>query len=229
MKWRPILFKSDSVQKIMDGTKTQTRRPVKPQPKYLSGLPCDSDGWFWEKNKNNMIHTWKTYPFMPYMVKDSPYGRPGDGLWVKETWWQRQEDGVSLYHCDGNLFFHKDSLAHRMGLGNYPVDDDTDPKIHGFIKKPSMFMPKWACRNFLLVKSVMVERVQDILPCDIQKEGCNYRYSGFDPDQAPNYEAWFKRAWEHIYPKGDYMWDSNPWVWVYEFERTEKPKNWPEV
>ena len=59
MKERPILFNGEMVRAILDGRKTQTRRPVKPQP---------------PSNTKSLFFSW------------SPFGVPGDRLWVRETW-----------------------------------------------------------------------------------------------------------------------------------------------
>ncbi len=87
---------------------------------------------------------------------------------------------------------------------------------------PSIHMPREAARLFLVVTDVRVERVQDISEKDVVAEGIKVHVPvPGDGDPMPVLQ--FKRLWESIYgPKG-MGWDQNPWVWVIEFEKIEKP------
>ena len=84
-------------------------------------------------------------------------------------------------------------------------------------------MRREAARLFLEVKSVRVERLHDISPRDAQSEGIKFRpFNG----NFTNFEAWlikdFAVAWNSLNAKRGYSWDTNPWVWVYEFMRRER-------
>jgi hypothetical protein len=143
-----------------------------------------------------------------------PYGKEGDVLWVRETWAELPNPD-----CFGKYLYKS------MG--------DTAEKW-----KPSIFMPKEACRIFLRVKSVRVERLQDISEDDAKEEGVeswiNERLAS-KPVLYKNYEgdsaAWycskavtsFETLWQSI--NGVDSWEANPYVWVIEFERIEKPNN----
>lgn len=83
--------------------------------------------------------------------------------------------------------------------------------------KPSIFMPKDAARIWLRITNVRVERLQDISRGDSMSEGCPF------PNIAKetNPSAWFAGLWQSI--NGEDSWNDNPWVWVIEFERIEKP------
>lgn len=75
-------------------------------------------------------------------------------------------------------------------------------------------MPKEAARLFLRVTGVRVERLQDIDDDGVVAEGLKI---GDD----------FDVLWDSTIKKDDlplYGWDANPWVWVIEFERREKPE-----
>nr|DAJ91334.1 MAG TPA: ASCH domain protein [Caudoviricetes sp.] len=125
-----------------------------------------------------------------------PYAA-GDILWVRETWAKVAPD-IYAYKAD---------------------NDRQVPRWH-----PSIHMPKEAARLFLRVTDVRLERLREMKPCDIQREGCPYRYAGFNQEESPDYEGWMRDVWNRtIAPQesGRYGWDANPWVWVIEFERTD--------
>ena len=118
-----------------------------------------------------------------------PYGKPGDELWVRETWNGTESEGI----------------AYRA----------TDPQMDGEPWKPSIFMPRWASRLQLVIKDVRVERLQDISIDDIYAEGAYSINWGRMP--GSEHKA-FKALWDSINAKRGYGWETNPWVWVVEFE-----------
>jgi hypothetical protein len=83
-------------------------------------------------------------------------------------------------------------------------------------------MPKEACRLFLRVTDVRAERLQEITRADALKEG-------FQNEDDWGAEVYFRELWDELNAKRVYGWDTNPWVWVYTFERIEKPEGWPIV
>ncbi len=99
--------------------------------------------------------------------------------------------------------------------------------------KSSHFMPRSAARLFLKVKSIRVERLQDITEEDARREGIKSYWAEPHRDVAPfigtakeigedlcstRREA-FQQLWDFLNSKRGYGWDLNPWVWVIEFER----------
>jgi hypothetical protein len=91
--------------------------------------------------------------------------------------------------------------------------------------KPSIFMPKAAARIFLRVTNVQVDRIQSIYMDDIQSEGVvPDGVVGGTVHQWRN-DYWIP-LWNSINAKRGYGWDKNPWVWVYTFERVDKPEGW---
>lgn len=119
---------------------------------------------------------------------------PGDILYVRETWAE----------WEGGYVFKADPVP------AYP---------HSFVDRwyPSIHMPKEAARIFLRVTDVHVERLQNISRESAIAEGCN--------GAIPILE--FKRIWNNTLKHMDhirYGWTANPWVWVYCFERCEKPE-----
>ena len=121
-----------------------------------------------------------------------PYGQPGDRLWVRETWAKPGEVG---------------------DYTEYRADND-DPL--GAKWRPSIHMPRHVSRLTLEVTGVRVERLQEIKPEEALSEGCGMRGSSTD---APfNAIRDFKLLWDSINAKRGHSWESNPWVWIVEFE-----------
>lgn len=98
--------------------------------------------------------------------------------------------------------------------------------------KPSVHMPKEAARIFLKVKSVRVERLNDIDDDQAKAEGANYRNGknvGWEEKMRRTSVERFSEIWNSTIRKKDmekYGWDANPWVLAIEFERCEKPEGW---
>ncbi len=137
--------------------------------------------------------------------KITPPYQSGDILYVRETFIQAAAH-IFWYKADDKPWMSKDLLW-----------------------KPSIHMPKEAARIWLKVKDVRVEQLQDITGLSIQKEGIE-----LDPNECAGKFDFiselfflFQRLWDSTIKKSDlnrYGWDANPYVWVIEFERCEKPK-----
>lgn len=206
MKERPILFSAPMVRAILDGSKTQTRRVVKPQPIYDGKF---AGGW---KVVGKNGHEAATCG--PLVSELCPYGQPGDRLWVRETWAApHSEDGrpPRAIQCD-QLRIHYLASEGRGGL----------------VWRPSIHMPRWASRITLEITGVRVERLQEISEADAIAEGIERSYDqwrDYRTDQAVNYPSAatpidsYRTLWEEINGQGS--WDANPWVWVVEFKRLE--------
>lgn len=211
MKERPILFKPEMVQAIMSGTKTQTRRIVKPQPPkwansetervgpwlhFIGNHPkgkCGEDNCGCIEGGSSGKGMW---------TAKCPYGQIGDILWVRETFRVYTIGGGFEYKADGGL----------------STDDDSKMKW-----KPSIHMPKEACRLFLKIKDIRVERLKDISNNDAIAEGMDHEWEsvGKNVEMKPDPTAEFALLWIEI--NGEDSWNDNPWVWVVEFEKIEKP------
>lgn len=206
MKERPILFNTEMVRAILVGKKTQTRRIVKPQPIQ----PCEG-AYFDAYNKGQQWNWWTKddKQCLDQIIK-CPFGKPGDRLWVRETWavnsisqgWKRNrelaEDVDLSYRADGEW---KDQFEQ--------IDGDCPPW------RPSIHMPRKASRINLEITNIKVERLQDISGIDAIAEGIQEisKY-GKSADISD-----FQNLWESI--NGDGSWDANPWVWVIEFKRVK--------
>jgi hypothetical protein len=224
MKERPILFSGAMVRALLAGSKTQTRRAVKQQPPAGHSFAgwCVSSTHRPDEGKA----TWAAGegPFMRdcHRVK-CPYGKPGDRLWVRETFLDTLGTGVE--HRDESGLQHRYAFAADCVPGGY---GDQARKDYGLMWKPSIHMPRAASRILLEIVSVRIERLQDISEADCWAEGIEAVDGALDDlaiihlakrmgrsfeDAAPTYAA----LWESINGAGS--WDANPWVWVVEFKR----------
>lgn len=215
MAIKPILFNTDMVQAILEGRKTQTRRAVRFFECDVYDMACAAGIWnevFDPENPPKALIEW----FVRNKAR-KPF-RTGDILWVRETWCQ----------CATiDSFF--DSINRYAYKADY--EDDALPPCKW---KPSIHMPKDAARIFLIVKNVRAKRLQDMNLEDFKAEGIWDDYKASSEKHHENlqraaYPVVFKELWNSTINKADLPtcgWDANPWVWVIEFERTQKPEGW---
>lgn len=200
LKERPIIFNSEMVRAILDGTKSQTRRVMKIQPSIKPQTFIDIKGRF--------IAGWPGESEFDYFDCHCPYGKPGDRLWVRETWNQpfraTETNNGCIYRADYGWKGRPD-LTMEMG--------DDQPW------SPSIFMPRSASRITLEVTGVRVERVQEISEDDAEVEGISGEWHLIE---VPSARAGFRALWDLINAKRCYGWDVNPWVWVVEFKPIDK-------
>lgn len=244
MAIKPILFNTEMVRAILDGRKTCTRRIVKPQ-QLIGMLP--------DKCKNGAPEEFlkeKKLMFKPYCdmtdielintAYKAPY-QPGDIMYVRETW-------QYLYELDGNEQVIEDTgKYYYAATDTIPfkayVDENGVEHDHA-TWRPSIHMPKEAARIWLKVTDVRVERLQEMKPVDVIKEGAypdcrdclnTYGESGSQCcygteeqcSQCDEVMMEWEKLWNSTIKKSDidrYGWDANPWVWEIEFERCEKPE-----
>lgn len=231
MAIKPILFNkqisTEMVRAILDGRKSCTRRINKDANDYV--VP-DMD--FYDSDKRTYaVHN---YSDKEHTDKLSTAERtcpicPGDILYVRETW-------QYLYELDGN-----EQIIEGTGKYYYAATDtipfDTYVDASGVTHErvpwhPSIHMPKEAARIWLKVTDVRVERLQEITEECAKKEGA-IDNRGFIHSPDNEYDSvhtareHFAEIWDSTIKKSDldrYGWDANPYVWVIEFERCEKPK-----
>lgn len=219
MKQKPILFSTEMVQAILAGHKTQTRRTKGLEKVNLNPdarmSPSNTDGCNW--------HFYFHDGGSSHPIVSCPYGKRGDILWVRETL-ETSVTGGALYRAGGKV---GESLAENEFL-NWD-DFSTTRKVI-----PSIHMPKDAARIWLRIRDVRIERLQAISDSDARKEGIEIFWkkeiNGFEIVESKSITSWtkipsdtFKSLWKSI--NGYKSWNDNPWVWVIEFERIEKPKN----
>ena len=208
MAIKPILFNTEMVRAILDERKTCTRRLVR-------FLPGENPQWTGYIRDGLMLYNGKNEP----CIRKAPY-QPGDTLYVRETW-------------------------KKAPNGYYYYEDWQRGDIADLTKwKPSIHMPKEAARIWIKIMNVRVERLQEMKPVDVIKEGAysdcwdclnTYGESGSQCcygteeqcSQCDEVMMEWEKLWTSTIKKSNlnrYGWDANPWVWVIEFERCEKPE-----
>lgn len=230
---RPIQVSGPMVRAILDGTKTQTRRVVKPQPwqcQRLARDPASPSG----------------YSLIADAYEDQmlvcPYGVPGDRLWVREafTYWEqpdrddsvraneshRPQDGKRYQRWMDRIMADETSSVEdfllykaddaKRSLAEWPYPHPIYDHCIGRFGKTvsSRFMPRWASRITLEITDVRVQRVQDIGEEDAHDEGAP-AWTG----AMQSYRTGFHCLWDGINAKRGFAWTLNPWVWALTFRR----------
>lgn len=239
MRVLPILFNTEMVRAILEGRKSCTRRMVKPQPDekhiYPLGYVTDST-----EKKNVGCFGFGIDEYGGSIQYAKPPYLGGDIIYIRETW--TEECGKYYYRAD----YDSDYLDPCETLsGGYPASCRNHPGCDGCMATstrihwhPSIHMPKEAARIWLKVTDVRVERLQEITEDGAKAEGINKEWAMswwaptyYDPDSGgyPEYRDTFAfEVWNETIKKSDidrYGWYANPWVWVVEFERCEKPED----
>jgi hypothetical protein len=218
---RPILFSAPMVRALLAGTKTQTRRILKPQPfddgyyegaiecTFVPALASNLDAYARFSATAVGGGAIRTTSYTPrYAV--------GDSLWVRETW-----AGLSTGLRPPFVYRADQADGERVR-----VDAPWKPSIH---------MPRAASRITLKVTGVKVERLQDISEADVEAEGCRRETRAGMNGWEFHGEHWatfpdgsnaccftraadsYRQIWQII--NGPGSWDANPWVAAYTFER----------
>ena len=200
---RPILFSAPMVRALLDGTKTQTRRPLR------------KDTW-WTGEHGVIRMAPAGLGCTGFTEVPCPYGKPGGRLWVRETW---AHDAQSLEQCRAA---HEDALGGGITYGPYYRATEVAPDTLHW--RPSIHMPRWASRITLEVTGVRVERLNDISGTDAQAEGITFSKSlmGWHVEDGTHFHCHDPRQsylslWKAINGAGSV--EANPWVWVVEFRR----------
>jgi hypothetical protein len=181
------------VRAILESRKTQTRRIMNFASKLIKeGFDVGMDDIDFRELKEYPDKSYRAIFDTPDNPFSQPcrYGKPNDILWVKETWQK----------IEGNRFIYR-----------------ADPVIWGGKWKSGRYMPKEASRIKLHVKTIRVQRLQDISEEDAKAEGCLLTSKTDKGYLFADYKTSFIEYWEDIYGKG--AWNINPWVWVIKFEK----------
>jgi len=220
---RPILFKPDMVRAIISEIKTQTRRAV---PEKILDKYYDYDDWASSVGKPEGVACVRMYE-KEYFLNACKY-RVGDILWVREMW------GELYDTCDhpeiAGGYNERWSLGYVYKADNYEHKND----VYGFFTgwKPSIHMPKSACRLFLKITDIQVQHLRSITDEDAIAEGVeqtsfnlgsnkitlfkDYERESFGCDSP---RTSFVTLWDKINGEGSFLQD--PWVYAITFEKIE--------
>lgn len=193
MREKPILFSAPLVRAVLAGKKTETRRVVR-NPERFKGIRH------------------------PPLRRPEPYGKPGELLWVRETWRALPlggDPGTPTYGAPGSGV----CVEYKAGGPsiNFNEPDWCDLRTPHEKWRPSIHMPRWASRITLRVTDVRVERLQEITTEAIIAEGLSTRLREYDA------EVDLRRQWVELWDsingtRPGCSWDRNPPVWVVSFE-----------
>lgn len=209
-KERPILFSTPMVEAILDGRKTQTRRT-----RGLEEINKNPDDWHFVgmcvTDSGELKATFQNCE--DFVRIKCPYGKPGDRLWVRETW-QKTD------------FLHPSNENYGYVYKASENGKDWQENTEEWKWKPSIHMPKAAARIWLEITDISVERLQDISKEDAITEGIEPvadGYKNYMPKLSSTSQfCWptayhsFQSLWESI--NGAESWDLNPWLWVVKFK-----------
>lgn len=210
MSSKPILFSAAMVRALLDGSKTQTRRLVNPQP----SCPLTSED-VTISGKSSAQECWDQ------ILKGCKYGQAGDYQIVKET-------ARLMIGSEESLIQYRADMAIRDMPDGW---HSNDPVLHRWITsqalnpkqwRPSILMPVKASRITLKVVSIRIERLQDISDADAIAEGIEqadgaWRSYCQELSRCVSPVTSYRTLWDSI--NGPGSWKSNPWVWVVEFSK----------
>ncbi|WP_434771224.1 hypothetical protein [Pseudomonas entomophila] len=240
LKERPILFSAPMVRAIQEGRKTVTRRPVRVQPRSKGDIGSYGIG-----------QPFIRHPDPTKRNPECPYGRPGDLLWVRETWgvishdfdqqgnavdWEPDRPAKAIREMRFGQGYYSGHVVYAAdGPCEWAGDEDGggDPRSAW---KPSIHMPRAASRILLEITNARVERLQDISEAQALAEGivgvdfrpddgfpiCRGYMVGPDDGTSP-LETHASKAFAGLWRSinGPESWDTNPWVWVVEFKQVQ--------
>ena len=222
VKSHPIIMSAESVRAILDLRKIVTRRVIKPQPDQPNRecpLKCNewrwaTSVWYGQQGRNVRRRYGSLAEMLDWLSEHSPYGQPGDRLWVRETWTHIRD-----FPAPCNIVYRADPETQTAGYARV---------MRGRKWKPSIHMPKWAARIWLEVTETRAERLQDMTSADACAEGISIgihdaRHIG----RAGHITCWISKyaeLWDSLNAKRGYPFDSNPWVRAISFKVIEKPE-----
>lgn len=219
MAIKPILFNTEMVRAILNGRKTCTRRILKHDVESILNSPYHKKH---PEVEDRQIISKLCQP---------PY-QPGDILYVRETfaWCPCWDCGFDTIPdgCRHPVIYDSKKREHGCYMYRASCEDNEYPSADTW--HPSIHMPKEAARIWLKVTDVRVERLQEISEDGAKAEGANFKNGknvGFEEKMNRTAIERFTEIWNSTIKKSDldrYGWDANPWVWVIEFERCEKPQ-----
>lgn len=204
-KHHGLLFADRLMPSMLDGSKTQTRRPVKPQPpSYIDALHGhDLRG----RAPYDLEHP-ESGAIIGRGFQDDDdvfykcHWSVGDLIWCRETW--ATDDDLESYW--GGIEAFPDDARTWESMKFRATASDFELKTTKW--RPSIHMPKWACRCWKEITDVRVQRIQEISEEDARAEGSAMRTRFID-------------SWSTIYPGS---WEQNIWVWALTLKPAPQPE-----
>lgn len=204
MKETGLMFKAPLVRSILDGSKTQTRRLVKPQP--APNAPHDGGTkWIPQDGLHVPVGSVGHLSLRDKQGIRCPMGRPGDRIYVRETFCHKW--------CDERGWLDECWFRATTPDVEHPDGGEKSPW------KPAIHMPKALARIWLDIVGVRIERLQQISEADCRAEGAHGGH-GSIPGYA--YSATPQEHFQHIWESTGGDWAANPWCWVIDFKRIDK-------
>ncbi len=179
---RPIFLHQLEVRPLIDGRRTQLRRIIKPQPKQQRDGLWKWDYMLWAPSKAS--------PEEP--IKWCPFGKVGDKLWCRETWYPSFKRTKTSNGC----VYKADDDGIHLNPGWSPADGWKSPAV----------MSRWASRLTLVIDSVRVEQIRSVSEDDAYASGADTESTQLSPFIE------FRDQWDKM--NGTGSWDKNPWVWA---------------
>ncbi len=219
---KPIIFSGPMVLAILEGRKTQTRRVIKGGRSF----PIS-------RRYRTKIHRSRAGMVLEGVTLDSgellkcPYGQVGDRLWVREKFIILRARPIQNSHnlTTADLIYKADHTELSVQLDSSVFKATKAGK--GKKAAPSIHMPRWASRITLEITNVRAERAHNMIVENVIAEGVVSRETveknirtyplELEVNRSEYYTPWTK-LWDSLNAKRGYSWDSNPWVWVLEFE-----------
>lgn len=202
---KPIIFSGPMIRALLDGTKTQTRRALKPQPTF--------GGYYVGNVRFEQI-------YHPDNLDPDCYARfsadaVGGGAILEKI--------TKLHFTVGNLLWVREAWTTRQGLDETKPSDMSPSQSIGYIAddegpwlgrtRASIHMPRWASRLTLLVTDVRVQGLREIGEIDAFCEGC------IPQDKSGIAIPDFRTLWDSINGKTPgKAWANNPWVVALTFQ-----------
>nr|WP_249172971.1 hypothetical protein [Burkholderia vietnamiensis] len=230
------MFSGAMVRAILEGRKTQTRRVMKYQP------PDDVAPITVARYHPTIVGRHGDEAPGPEIFGafsddgawgcKSPFGEPGDRLWVRETWKPRVSHSCALDTCDcADVWVDYQAAGDGVYFPERKIDENWTMPEAAMKGRwiPSIHMPRWASRITLEITGVRVERLRDISESDARAEGVTIEErhkvgyclgGGRGADRPPSIRA-FRELWDGLNADAGHGWDANPWVWAIEFRRIE--------
>lgn len=216
-----ITMQGPSVLSTLAGNKTQTRRVMKEQPLTHYGNSVEFDGIMTHGAKEAFFAAWENGEAVASQSIKIPHP-VGAVRYVKEAYWP----APVKFSNDSNNCVDNDGNPRYVGWDCTMDEDSRDcARSYGVKPKGPFFMPQWASRLHIEIVGVRVERVQSISDADVMAEGCLTAPEFIkDGQKIPVMYKLIGGAWRKTKSEafasyfGQKAWDSNPWVFVYDYK-----------